>query len=439
MKLSSLGSRFTTDTGILQLMDDLGSALSGDERKYMLGGGNPALIPEMAAVWRREMQALLDRPDEFDRVIGQYDTPQGRPRFLKAVSDMLNREFAWGISERNVAVTNGSQTAFFMTLNLFSGPADDSTTRKIVFPLMPEYIGYADQPADTGAFVGTRPKIEQINEHTHKYHIDFDALQIPDDASAICVSRPTNPSGNVLTNDEIARLDEIARSHGIPLVVDNAYGTPFPDVIFVDADPTWNENTVLTMSLSKIGLPSTRTGIVIAREEIIRALSAMNAILSLANGTVGQALTERLFESGEILRLSKSVVQPYYRRKAHAARESVRRHFGEGDGARFPYSVHRCEGSLFLWIWFKDLPGTTMQLYERLKTRDVVVVPGRYFFFGDNRGRDGDGGASDGGTGSEPWEHRDRCIRVNYAMAEEDVDHGISVIADEVANMWRNA
>jgi len=36
-----------------------------------------------------------------------------------------------------------------------------------------------------------------------KYHVDFSQLQPGDDIGALCVSRPTNPTGNVLTEDEI--------------------------------------------------------------------------------------------------------------------------------------------------------------------------------------------------------------------------------------------
>jgi valine--pyruvate aminotransferase len=189
-----------------------------------------------------------------------------------------------------------------------------------------------------------------------------------------------------------------------------------PDIIFRDVTPIWNENIVFSMSLSKIGLPSLRTGIVVASRETVQALTAMNAVLSLANGTVGQALVEDLLVSGELLEMSRTVIQPYYRAKSEAARDAVHRHFGD----RFPYSLHVSEGSLFLWIWFKELPGTTRELYERLKSRDVIVVPGEYFFFGSD----------------EPWEHRDRCIRLNYAMDREDVETGIRIIAEETEQMW---
>ena len=61
--------------------------------------------------------------------------------------------------------------------------------------------------------------------------MDFDALEnLPDlkedKIGAICCSRPTNPTSNVLTDGEMARLDALAQEHGIPLIIDNAYGTP---------------------------------------------------------------------------------------------------------------------------------------------------------------------------------------------------------------------
>jgi valine--pyruvate aminotransferase len=398
-------------------MDDLGDALSGTTRKYMLGGGNPALIPEMAAAWRRRMREILDDGDQFDRMVGVYDAPQGRPQFLRALAERLNAEFGWPITDRNIAVTNGSQAAFFMLFTLFAGPHADGTHRKVLFPLLPEYIGYRDQPQETRDFVANRPKIELIDEHTHKYHIDFDSLRIGDDTAAICVSRPTNPSGNVLTDDEVGRLDTLAREHGVPLIIDNAYGVPFPDIIFGPVTPIWNENIIFSMSLSKIGLPSLRTGILVAGEETVAAVSAMNAVFSLANGTVGQTIVEDMLSSGELLDLCRLVIRPFYKAKSEQAVAAVHQHFGD----RFPYSIHRNEGSLFLWIWFKELPGTTRELYERLMARDVIVVPGEYFFFGDD----------------EPWEHRDRCIRVNYAMDTDDVDTGLRIIAEEAERMWK--
>lgn len=65
-------------------------------------------------------------------------------------------------------------------------------------------------------------------------------MQVTDETGMICVSRPTNPTGNVITDDELIKLDALANQHGIPLVIDNAYGVPFPRIIFSDAGPLWN-------------------------------------------------------------------------------------------------------------------------------------------------------------------------------------------------------
>ena len=101
------------------------------------------------------------------------------------------------------------------------------------------------------------------------------------------MSRPTNPTGNVLTDDEIEHLDAIAKTRNIPLIIDGAYGLPFPGILFTDARPHWNHNTILALSLSKLGLPGVRTGIIVASEEIIRAYSNANTIVNLACGNLG--------------------------------------------------------------------------------------------------------------------------------------------------------
>ena len=53
---------------------------------------------------------------------------------------------------------------------------------------------------------------------------------------------------------------------------------------FTDAQPHWNENTILALSLSKMGMNGIRTGIVVAREDIIRAYSTANGIINFMGG-----------------------------------------------------------------------------------------------------------------------------------------------------------
>ncbi len=415
---SLFGEALTARSGIEDLMQDLGTALAGGQGDMrMLGGGNPALIPEVQAVWRARMGELLADGDAFDRMMTIYDPPKGNGRFAVAVADYLRRKYAWDVGPENVAVTAGGQAAFFYLFNLLAGLGADGRRRRVLLPVVPEYIGYANQGLSESFFSSLAPEIEFRGAHEFKYRVDFERLRVGDEIGALCVSRPTNPSGNVLTDGEVARLDELARAAGVPLIIDNAYGAPFPGIVFREIQPIWNEDIVLTLSLSKLGLPGTRTGIVVARPEIVRALASMTAVVGLANGNVGQAMVTPLIESGEIDRMVGTMIRPFYERKARLAREWVAESFDDS----LDYHVHASEGALFLWLWFRGLPIPAAELYERLKARGVLVVPGHYFAFGGS---------------DEATRHAAECVRVSFAMGDEVVRGGIEILADEVKRAY---
>lgn len=419
-ELSEFGRRISSRKGIGELMDDLGHALAvGGDSIRMLGGGQPAHIPEMDELWRNRIREITDNAGELEHLLGNYEPPAGNLEFRRVLARLFREEFGWDMGPENVCVTAGGQTAFFLLFNALAGQFPDGRYKQILFPLVPEYIGYANQAVSGDLFRAVKPRIEHLGEHEFKYHVDFDELSVGDNVAAICVSRPTNPSGNVLTDEEINRLSAMAGDSQIPLIIDNAYGAPFPNAIYTEATPIWNENIVLTLSLSKLGLPGTRTGIVIAREELIRHVASMTSIVGLSNTNLGQALVAPLIESGQILRLSNEIVQPFYRTKSQQATQWV----GEIFDDAIPYHVHRSEGAFFLWMWFEGLPITSRDLYERLKRRDVLVVPGSECFFGID---------------DHDWRHRDECLRVTFTMPEQAVRQGLAVIADEVAKAYRS-
>ena len=138
----------------------------------------------------------------------------------------------------------------------------------------------------------------------------------------------------------------------------------------------------------------------------------------MANANIGQEIFRPLVESGEILRLSKEVVKPFYEERSRMAQSLFAGELNDS----VPYFIHRSEGALFLWLWFEDLPITAKELYQRLKKRGVLVVPSEYFFFGLPEGSD--------------WKHTRECIRVSYTMDVDTVEYGIKVIADEVNRVY---
>ncbi len=403
--------RFVRPTGALELMEDLGGAAPGT---LMLGGGNPARIPALEAVYARRLVEIAADPAQFGRFAACYAAPGGDVAFRSAVAAALGARYGWPLSVRNVALTSGSQSAFFTLFNLLAGAGAGRRSR-ILLPLAPEYIGYADVGLEDGAIVSRRADIEQLPGGFFKYRVRFEGLEDVPDVGAICVSRPTNPSGNVLTIEELGRLDAMARARGVPLIVDAAYGMPFPGIQFAEPGMLWNENVILCLSLSKLGLPATRTGIVVAAEPVIDAITSFNATAALAPGSTGAVIVEPLLASGELETLCREVIRPYYEARSQQAVAWLAEAC-----AGLPLRIHRPEGAFFLWLWFPGLPGGSAALYRRLKARGVLVLSGHHFFPGLE----------------EPWTHREECLRINCSQAPGSVEAGILAIAEEARRAY---
>jgi len=96
---------------------------------------------------------------------------------------------------------------------------------------------------------------------------------------------------------------------------------------------------------------------------------------------------------------------------------TFKKHLGD-----LPCYIHKPEGAIFLWLWFKDLPISSEELYQRLKVRGVLVVSGHHFF----PGLAGD------------WQHCHECIRVTYCQDATVVEQGAQIIADEVRKIFNS-
>ena len=419
MHFSKFANQLGAGAGIISLMEDLGTALGTDREMYMLGGGNPSHIPEMDAYFREQMLALASDPAQFAAMVGDYDGPQGNAGFLRILADFFSELYGWPIGPKNIAITNGSQTGFGLVFNTLAGATPDGDYNQILLPLTPEYIGYGDAGFDDRPlFTARRPIIEHLDDTFFKYHVDFRQIDIEDHIGAVCVSRPTNPTGNVISDPELEHLADLTRAAGVPLIIDSAYGVPFPNIIFSAATPIWDEHIVLCFSLSKLGLPGVRTGIIVAHEEIIQRISNANAIYALAPGSVGPALVRQSIQSRKLIDLCHDIINPYYQHRRDEAIAQIRVQMHD-----LPVRIHQPEGAIFLWLWFEGLPIDVQALYARLKARNVLVIAGHHFFPGLE----------------EEWRHKQECIRITYSSDPESVHEGIRIIAEEVRRAFEQA
>ncbi len=421
MDFSTIGQNLIIRTGIDDLMEDLYKAIhSGASDVCQLNGGSPAFFPEVSAMWHDSLNKMI-ASGEFDSLVGTYAHPRGDARFLQALVEYLNSKYNWGLTERNIAVTQGGQMAFFLLFNILGGPTPDGGKREILFPISPDYIGYQPQAvSDPAVFRGSRPKITIFDKHSFKYGIDFDNLDITPSTAALCLSRPTNPTGNVVTDEEMLRLRDLAAQAGIPLMIDSAYGPPLPNICSVKATPIWDENIIMTMSLSKIGLPGTRTGVIIAREEIIDVVVRTVTTSALCPNNLGQKLITPYIEDRSIDQICETLVAPFYKEKAEFAIQLLHEYLPD----ELPWKLHKSEGAMFLWLWLEGLPITSQQLYERCRERGCFINPGHHFFFAMDKEE------------YDTWPHTQECVRISFTQSDDILRRGLGILAEEVVKAY---
>ncbi|MEP5569645.1 MAG: aminotransferase class I/II-fold pyridoxal phosphate-dependent enzyme, partial [Halioglobus sp.] len=131
MKLSAFGEKFSGDSGIVELMNDLGTALNENPDMIFMGGGNPGRLPEMERIFQQRLEEIMADPAQRHSLFGIYQSPQGDREFRKQLAALLHKQHGWPVREENIAISNGSQSAFFVLFNMLAGVMADGSQRNI--------------------------------------------------------------------------------------------------------------------------------------------------------------------------------------------------------------------------------------------------------------------------------------------------------------------
>jgi valine--pyruvate aminotransferase len=415
--LSAIGQKMSELTGVRSIMKDIQESLKAHNSAELINmsAGNPLILPEVDALWRSYTQEILET-NEFSEVVGRYGSSQGYEPLIEAVVSWFNQEYNWGITAKNVLITPGSQALYFIAANAFTG-YNGQVHKSLLLPICPDYTGYGGVVLDRNVIKSYKPTIDILSEHRFKYRPNFEQLQIDETVGAVLFSRPCNPSGNVITDEEVQQIVAMCQKQNVPVLIDSAYAPPFPNMVFTDMTPIWNENVIHCISLSKTGLPGERVGIAIGSEDYIQVLESFQSNMNIHSSRFGQAIAAKAIQSGELSRLSNTVIKPFYESKLRYFEDALDRLMPDN----VPWYLHKGEGSLFVWLWFKDLPISDAELYTRLKNDRVIVVPGSSFFIGLD----------------EEWSHRNECIRISLTASEAEMEQGVMTIANTLRQLYK--
>ena len=371
--LTKFGAQMSKLTGVRAIMKDINETLrAGEGQELMnLSAGNPLILPEVEQLWR-DCTAELLASAEYGEVVCRYGYSKGYSPLIEAVVKDFNKRYGLKLSERNILITPGSQTLYFYAANVFGGYTTDNQLKEIVLPLSPDYTGYGGVSLVPEALFAYKPTLDiDAPAHRFKYRPDFSKLSITEQTGCVLFSRPCNPTGNVVTDEEVKKIAALAAQSDVPVLIDSAYAPPFPALNYTEMTPTFGENILHCMSLSKAGLPGERVGIAMGSEKLIDALECFQANASLHSSRYGQAIAALAIDSGKLAHISETVIRPFYKNKFTVLESTLESAMPDN----LPWFIHRGEGAIFAWIWLQDLPISDADFYQQLKKVGVIVVP----------------------------------------------------------------
>ena len=245
-------------------------------------------------------QPDIETPPQYFEAVRNFQLPvlayaesPGMPVLIKAIQKYYGN-LGMHFAEDDILITTGGSEALQIVFNCI---LDDGDEVIIPEPFYPNYntmvntCGAAIHPVCTspedGYHYADRAKIEAaINERTR----------------AIVCTNPGNPTGNVLTPEEMRMMVDIAKEHGLFIIGDEAYrefvyaGEPLQSLgEFEDAA----ENVVVIDTVSKrFSACGARIGCIISRNRELmgEAIKYCQARLSVA--TLDQVASAALYDVG---------------------------------------------------------------------------------------------------------------------------------------------
>lgn len=299
---------------------------------------------------------------------GDYTEVPGLPQLRRAVADELSAAYRGAVRPENVVVTAGCNQAFCLVASALAAPGDE-----IVVPL-PYYFNHdmwLRLNGITPVYLDPGPDLVPTAAAAERL--------VTPRTRAIVLVTPGNPTGVTVGPAQIAEFAEVAKRHGIALILDETYRSfrdthePAHDLF---ADPAWGQTLVSLHSFSKdLAIPGYRVGAVVASEALNREVCKLLDCVAVCAPRVGQEAVLAGLAGATRWRAERA-------RDLAEHRELLRAAMAERPGG---FELLSC-GGFFAWVQHPFTDRSTEDVVRELVVRhDVLVIPGTAFQPEDRR------------------------------------------------------
>ena len=210
---------------------------------------------------------VVERAIECLRAADTHYTPAaGREPLREAIAAQHRARSGQAVGAQHAIFLAGVQNALFSASLCLAGPGDE------VIALEPLYPTYPASLEVSGARLVRAPAVPG------GFRVDLAALEraITPRTRAIFFATPNNPSGAILTEDELEVIGGLAERHGLWLVADEVYAGLAPHGRVPSLAARLPEQVVTLGSLSKShAMPGWRAGWLVGPPALVRHVEAL--------------------------------------------------------------------------------------------------------------------------------------------------------------------
>ncbi len=300
--------------------------------------------------------------DALKKGLTKYTPARGIPQLLDAIQGYYNSRGIAINGRKNVIVTPGAKMALFQGFLSTIDAGDDVLLLSPAWPTYRVMIRTVNaKPVD----VCTKPN----------YTLDEEALKhaISRTVSALVINTPNNPTGGVLTKENLKLIYDLAMDHDFVVFSDEIYETlvydGFKQASMLEVDPAMERTLVINGMSKSYSMTGWRLGYAVGNEETISNMTRIQQnTTSCATSFVQYAGVEAL--NGDQASIDVMV------REYHARRDEITRLFNKIEGV----SCISPKGAFYVFPDFKEYGVSSTTLAELiLKKTGVCCTPGIAF------------------------------------------------------------
>jgi aminotransferase len=237
-----------------------------------------------------------------------YTSNSGTIELREAISRLLDNLYNVSYDpEDEMLVTVGASEALYLALSAILDPGDE-----VIVP-EPCFVAYVPEVFFAGGTAVTVPTFVKNNFQVTAEDIE---RAITPKTKAILIGYPNNPTGGVMSRENLLRLGEVAIAHDLLIISDEIYGrlVYHREHVCVPSLPGMRDRTILVNGFSKgYAMTGWRLGFLAAPENLMGAMRKIHQYTIMSAPTVAQTAGLEAILHGE--RYVREMVHEYDRRR----------------------------------------------------------------------------------------------------------------------------